>query len=117
MKKRVFTGAGTALITPFNEDLTVNYNKLTQLVNEQIDKGIDSLVVCGTTGEPVTMTTEEKLETIKCAVKTSNGRIPIIAGTGGNNTKQVIEYSKKVERLGVYLYISTSKLQLFTRNC
>ncbi len=100
MKKILFKGCGTAISTPFDEN-GVNFKEFERLVENQIQNKVDAIIVCGTTGEASTMTTEEKLETIKCAVKISNGRIPIIAGTGGNNTKQVIEYSKKVENLGV----------------
>ena len=101
MKKILFKGCGTAISTPFDEN-GVNFSEFEKLVENQIQNKVDAIIVCGTTGEASTMTTEEKLETIKCAVKVSNGRIPIIAGTGGNNTKQVIEYSKKVEKLGVH---------------
>ncbi len=100
MKKILFKGCGTAICTPFN-DSGVNFEEFKKLINFQIDNGADAIIVCGTTGEASTMTTEEKIATIKCAIETSNGRIPIIAGTGGNNTKQVIEYSKTVEKLGV----------------
>ena len=100
MKKILFKGCGTAISTPFNNN-GVNLDEFKKLVNFQIDNGADSIIVCGTTGEASTMTTEEKLATIECAVKTSNGRIPIIAGTGGNNTANVIEYSKRVQELGV----------------
>ena len=100
MKKILFKGCGTAICTPFN-DSGVNFEEFKKLINFQVDNGADAIIVCGTTGEASTMTTEEKLATIKCAVETSNGRIPIIAGTGGNNTKQVIEYSKTIENLGV----------------
>lgn len=100
MKKILFKGCGTAISTPFDEN-GVNLKEFEKLVEDQIQNKVDALIVCGTTGEASTMTTEEKLATISCAVKTSHGRIPIIAGTGGNNTKQVIEYSKKVETLGV----------------
>ncbi len=100
MKKILFKGCGTAISTPFNEN-GVNFKEFEKLIEDQIQNKVDAIIVCGTTGESSTMTTEEKLSTIKCAVKTSNSRIPIIAGTGGNNTKQVIEYSKQVEKLGV----------------
>lgn len=100
MKKILFKGCGTAISTPFDEN-GVNLKEFEKLVEFQIQNKVDSIIVCGTTGEASTMTIEEKIATIKCAVKTSNGRIPIIAGTGGNNTKQVIEMSKLVERLGV----------------
>lgn len=100
MKKILFKGCGTAISTPFDEN-GVNFKEFKKLVENQIQNKVDSLIVCGTTGEASTMTTEEKVATIKCAVETSNSRIPIIAGTGGNNTKQVIEYSKEIEKLGV----------------
>lgn len=100
MKKVLFTGCGTAIATPFTKD-GVNYKEFQRLVESQINEGVDALIVCGTTGEASTMTKEEKLMTIECAVKTVNKRIPIIAGTGGNNTSEVIKMSKEVESLGV----------------
>ena len=100
MKKIIFKGCGTAIATPFNEQ-GVNLQEFAKLVEEQIRNGVDSIIVCGTTGEASTMTEEERLKTIECAVKVSKGRIPIIAGTGANNTKSVIEMNKKVEQLGV----------------
>lgn len=100
MKKILFKGCGTAISTPFDEN-GVNLKEFEKLINNQIQNKVDAIIVCGTTGEASTMNTEEKLATIECAAKTSNGRIPIIAGTGGNNTRQVIEYSKQVENLGV----------------
>lgn len=100
MKKILFKGCGTAISTPFDEN-GVNLKEFEKLVENQIQNKVDAIIVCGTTGEASTMTTEEKIATIECAVKTSHGRIPIIAGTGGNNTNQVIEYSKKIESLGV----------------
>ena len=81
MKKILFKGCGTAISTPFDEN-GVNFKEFKKLVENQIQNKVDAIIVCGTTGEASTMTTDEKLETIKCAVKTSNGRIPIIAGTG-----------------------------------
>ena len=100
MKKILFKGCGTAISTPFDEN-GVNLKEFEKLIEDQIQNKVDAIIVCGTTGESSTMTTEEKELTIKCAVKTSNGRVPIIAGTGGNNTKQVIENSKLAESLGV----------------
>jgi 4-hydroxy-tetrahydrodipicolinate synthase len=100
MKKILFTGCGTAIATPFNEN-GVNLEEFKRLVEFQINEGVDAIIVCGTTGEASTMTEEEKIATIKCAVETSNGRIPIIAGTGGNNTVQAIKMSKIAESLGV----------------
>lgn len=100
MKKILFKGCGTAISTPFDEN-GVNVKEFQKLINNQIENGVDSIIVCGTTGESSTMTEEEKKIAITCAVKTSNGRIPIIAGTGGNNTLKVIENCKKAESLGV----------------
>lgn len=100
MKKILFKGCGTAISTPFDEN-GVNLKEFERLVEDQIQNKVDAIIVCGTTGESSTMTTEEKKLAIECAVKTSNGRVPIIAGTGGNNTKQVIENSKLAETLGV----------------
>lgn len=100
MKKILFTGCGTAISTPFDNN-GVNLTEFERLVEFQINNGADALIVCGTTGEASTMTSEEKDLVISCAVKTSGGRIPIIAGTGGNNTSQVIQNSKKAESLGV----------------
>ena len=100
MKKILFKGCGTAISTPFDEN-GVNVKEFQKLINNQIENGVDSIIVCGTTGESSTMTEEEKEIAITCAIKTSNGRIPIIAGTGGNNTLKVIENCKKAENLGV----------------
>lgn len=100
MKKILFKGCGTAISTPFNQN-GVNLKEFEKLIEFQIKNKVDGIIVCGTTGEASTMTMDEKIKTIKCAVKTSNGRVPIIAGTGGNNTKQVIDTSKMIEKLGV----------------
>ena len=100
MKKILFKGCGTAISTPFDEN-GINLKEFEKLINFQIENGVDAIIVCGTTGESSTMTEDEKTATISCAVKTSNGRVPIIAGTGGNNTRKVIESSKKAEDLGV----------------
>lgn len=100
MKKLLFTGCGTAIATPFTNN-GVNFAEFKKLIEFQISNGVDALIVCGTTGEASTMTMEEKITTIKYAVNCSNGRIPIIAGTGGNNTAEVIKMSKKAEELGV----------------
>ncbi|SFO39343.1 4-hydroxy-tetrahydrodipicolinate synthase [Pseudobutyrivibrio sp. JW11] len=97
----LFKGAGVALITPFNEDDTVNYDMLGTLIDRQIEGHTDAIVVCGTTGEPATMTEEEKLSVIDFTVKRVNHRIPVIAGAGSNSTKLVIDFSKKLEKLGV----------------
>ena len=100
MKKILFKGCGTAIATPFNEK-GVNLKEFARLVENQIKENVDAIIVCGTTGESSTMTIEEKIETIRCAVQVSNGRVPIIAGTGSNNTKAVVEMNEKVKELGV----------------
>lgn len=100
MKNILFKGCGTAIATPFDEN-GVKEKEFKKLLENQIQNNVDAIIVCGTTGEASTMTTKEKLTTIQCAVKTANKKIPIIAGAGGNHTKEVIEYSKKLETLGV----------------
>ena len=99
MKKVVFKGCGTAIITPFTDD-GVNFEEFRKMIEFQINEGADSIIVCGTTGESSTMTTEEKKETIKFAIDVAAKRIPIIAGTGGNCTKSAIEMSKYAESVG-----------------
>ena len=100
MKKILFKGCGTAIITPF-DDNGVNFNEFKKLIEFQISEGVDALIVCGTTGESSTMTLEERKQTIKFAVKTANHRVPIIAGTGGNCTQSVIDFTKWAETAGV----------------
>ena len=100
MKKIIFKGCGTAIATPFDEN-GVNLTEFARLVEDQIKNHVDAIIVCGTTGESSTMTHDEKIATIKCAVDTAAGRVPIIAGTGSNNTAQAIELSQEVEKLGV----------------
>ena len=96
----IFKGSGVAIITPFT-DKGVNYPKLKELIEWHIAEGTDAIVVCGTTGEATTMTEEEKRITIKFTVDTVNKRIPVIAGTGSNNTQHSIEMSKYAESIGV----------------
>lgn len=99
MKKVLFKGCGTALVTPFTND-GINFEELRKLIEFQILEGIDSLIICGTTGESSTMSLEEKKAVIEFSVKIANGRVPIIAGTGGNNTTDVINLSKYAESVG-----------------
>ena len=100
MKKILFKGCGTAIITPFNDN-GVNFDEFKKLIEFQISEGVDALIVCGTTGESSTMTLEERKQTIEFAVKTANHRVPIIAGTGGNCTQSVIDFTKWAETSGV----------------
>ena len=99
MKKIIFKGCGTAIATPFNES-GVNFEEFGKLIEDQIENNIDSIIVCGTTGESSTMTTKEKEDTISYAIKKANKRVPIIAGTGGNCTSSVIEMTKFAEKAG-----------------
>lgn len=99
MRKTLFTGAATALITPFNED-GVNFTALGNIIDYQIDNGIDALVICGTTGEAATMPDREHLSVIDFAVKRVNGRVPVIAGTGSNDTSHCVELSVESQNLG-----------------
>ena len=94
MKKTIFTGAATALITPFDKNGKIDYNKFGDLVEDQINAGINALVVCGTTGEASTLTDEEHREAISFVVKKTAGRVPVIAGTGSNDTEYAIGLTK-----------------------
>ena len=96
----IFKGAGVALVTPFHEDESVNYEALESLIEMQIEGQTDAIIVCGTTGEPSTMTEEERTSVIKFVVEKVNKRVPVIAGTGGNNTRSSVEASKRAEELG-----------------
>ena len=96
----IFKGSGVAIITPFNER-GVNFKKLEELVEWHIKSKTDAIVVCGTTGEASTMTDQEKKETIKFVVDLVNKRIPVIAGTGSNDTASAISMSKWAEKIGV----------------
>ncbi len=99
MKTPIFYGCGTAIATPFIND-GINFDEFKKLIEEQIAEGIDAIIVCGTTGESATMTTEEKKQAIKFAIDVANKRTKIIAGTGGNNTKTSIEMSQYAESVG-----------------
>lgn len=99
MKKIIFKGCGTAISTPFTET-GVNLEEFGKLIEDQIQNKIDSLIVCGTTGEASTMTLEEKKETIKFAIEKVNKRVPVIVGTGSNNTAQAVEMTKFAESVG-----------------
>ena len=96
----IFTGAGVAIVTPMKENGDVNFEKLGEILEEQIQDGTDSIVICGTTGESSTLTHEEHLETIKYTIDKVNKRIPVIAGTGSNCTETAIYLSTEAEKYG-----------------
>lgn len=100
MKTPVFTGAAVAIITPFTEDNKINYPKLGELIEYQIANGTDAVVICGTSGESPCMPHEEHLEAIRFAVDTVAKRVPVIAGTGSNDTAYAIGLSNDAEKLG-----------------
>ncbi len=96
----IFEGAGVAIVTPMNEDLTVNYDKLREIIDFQIENGTDCIIICGTTGESSTLTHEEHLECIRVCVEHVKGRIPVIAGTGSNCTETAKYLSEEAARYG-----------------
>ena len=96
----LFEGAGVAIITPFTEDLKVNYDKLGELIDFQIENGTDSIIICGTTGEASAMTHEEHLECIRYTVERGAGRVPVIAGSGSNWTDTAVYLSQEAEKRG-----------------
>ena len=96
-----FGSISTAMVTPFDSKGNIDFGRTTKLVNHLLNNGTDSLVVAGTTGESATLTTEEKIALFKHVVKVVDGRVPVVAGTGSNNTKASIDLSKKAEEIGV----------------
>lgn len=96
----IFTGAGVAIVTPMLPTGEVNYNKLDELLEEQIAGGTDAIIICGTTGESSTMTHGEHLQTIKFAIDQVKGRVPVVAGTGSNCTETAIMMSKEADSYG-----------------
>ena len=100
MKNIIFKGSGVAIVTPMNKDGSINYKEFEKLIEYQIKNNTDAIIVCGTTGESATMTREEHNEVIKFAIDAVKGRIPIIAGTGSNNTRLALELSLEAQELG-----------------
>lgn len=96
----IFTGAGVAIVTPMNEDGSVNFEKLGEIIEYQIAHKTDCIIICGTTGESSTLTHEEHLACIKYAVEKTKGRIPVVAGTGSNCTETAVYLSKEAEKYG-----------------
>lgn len=100
MKKTIFTGAGVAIVTPMNDDGTVNFDKLGELIDYQINGGTDAIIICGTTGESATLSHEEHADAISYTVKKVGGRVPVVAGTGSNDTKFAAELSIEAQKAG-----------------
>jgi 4-hydroxy-tetrahydrodipicolinate synthase len=96
----MFTGCGTALVTPFRRDLSLDETAVRKLVRRQIEAGINFLVPCGTTGENPTLTRAEHLRVVEITLEEAKGKVPVLAGAGGYNTQEVIELAREVERLG-----------------
>lgn len=96
----IFKGAGVAIATPFHEDGSVNYEEFSKLIEFQIANHTDAIIVCGTTGESATMTEEEHMNVVRYCIKVVNHRIPVIAGTGSNDTKTAVKLSKEAEEAG-----------------
>ena len=97
----IFKGAGVAIVTPMKDNQDVNYDKLEELINQQIDAGTDAIVIAGTTGESSTLTMEEHRDVIKAAVEFTKHRVPVVAGTGSNCTRTAIQLSQEAEEDGV----------------
>ena len=97
----IFTGVGTAIVTPMNADGSINYERFADLIEFQVENGADAIIVCGTTGESSTMTHEEHLEVIRYCVEKVNKRIPVVAGTGSNCTETAVYLSTEAEKMGV----------------
>ncbi|WP_303318981.1 4-hydroxy-tetrahydrodipicolinate synthase [Flavivirga abyssicola] len=103
-----FLGTGVALVTPFNSDLSVDHSALANIVNFNIDNGTDYLVICGTTGESVTLSKQEKKEVIKTISETNNSRLPLVLGIGGSNTAAIIEEIKTTDLSNIDAILSVS---------
>lgn len=101
MKKVLFTGSAIAIITPFDENNKINFKKLGEIIDDQIANGTDGIVICGTTGEGATLDHDEHTEAIRFTVQHTAGRVPVIAGTGSNDTNYAVKLSNEAESAGV----------------
>ena len=114
----IFTGAGVALVTPFKEDLSVDYDQLEKFIDFQIDNGTDSIVICGTSGEASTMSHDEQIEVVSACVSHVNGRVPVIAGAGANCTDEALNLAKRSEKAGADgLLVVTPYYNKATQKC
>ncbi|HEY8460325.1 MAG TPA: 4-hydroxy-tetrahydrodipicolinate synthase, partial [Blastocatellia bacterium] len=101
-------GCGTAIVTPFKQDESIDESAFRRLVDFQIENGVDFIVACGTTGESVTMSDDEQARVVESAIEASEGRVPVVAGAGGYNTREVIEKVHRYERLGADAILSVT---------
>lgn len=108
MKKTIFQGSGVAIVTPMNSDGSINYKVFEEIIEFQINNETDSIIVCGTTGESATLNHEEHCKVIQYCVEKVNGRVPVIAGTGSNDTKYALELSLEAQKLGVDALLSVT---------
>src|ERR1041384_2906526 len=104
----MFTGCGTALVTPFRRDFSLDESTLRNLVRRQIDAGINFLVPCGTTGESPTLTRAEHLRVVEITLEEAKGRVPVVAGAGGYNTQEVIDLARELESMGADAILSVT---------
>ena len=104
----VFTGAGVAIVTPFHEDGSVNYDKFAEIIEEQIAGGTDAIIVCGTTGESACLSEEEHVDVVKFCIERVNHRIPVVAGTGSNCTDTAVHLSQDAENYGADAVLTVS---------
>lgn len=102
----IFKGSGVALVTPFNEDMSINFSMLKKLIDYHINNNTDAIVVCGTTGEASSLSMQEKLSVLEVCLDRVSGRIPVIMGAGSNNTQEAISFSKKVASMGASAILS-----------
>ena len=100
MGNHIFTGSGVALVTPMNSDGSVNYDVLEQLLEFHVENGTDAIIACGTTGEAATLSEEEHCKVLSFVSEKINGRIPVIAGTGSNDTSTAVMLSKSAQKTG-----------------
>lgn len=108
MSKPIFTGSGVAIVTPMNSDGSVNYEELGKLIEFQIENDTDAIIACGTTGESATLNHEEHCNVIKYTIEKVNGRVPVIAGTGSNDTAYAIELTKEAKKMGADAVLSVT---------
>jgi 4-hydroxy-tetrahydrodipicolinate synthase len=100
MRTPIFTGTGTALVTPFKKDLSVDFDALGRLIDMQIEQGIEAVIPCGSTGEGATLSTDEKCDVIRFTIERVAGRIPVVAGTGSNDTQATIRLTARAREMG-----------------